>query len=320
MSVVSGISTERWMRQEQEGSIAIRMSKDIVTPRVLVDQLASERGEAEVICWYEGTRGLPVKGAEFYEKEFFVPLYARRQDIRFKLYSLLGWDFKTTKNVSRIPPSRLGASIDQIGNAAFNSMPASSFFRSCLTDNPQDTLFQFASETLVNRKLQQLSDNRPKANVTVRKFFDERNSVFDGIGMKDANAAYSIMQNTEGYALIRDAVQRGLSEKKKKIKAVFALPNDEGKYYLDYFPAKVEKMLRREFGDRLKNVEIDISFRFFAYGNGPEDRPYIDKTPKAPFVDPKKIDSYWQFLSSKKPAAAQVAYVPRDLIHNLNGF
>lgn len=315
MSVeVTGICAEKWAFKEQERpcAVTVNIAKNTTLPCFLVRELATAPEGTEVICWYEGTRGLPVRAAKFYEKEIFAPLYAERQDLVFTLYSLLGWEFKFSKNVNRIKPSKLSESIDRVGKGVFTCKEASSFFRRC--QNPKKELANCVAEILSDKEyLRKLSADREPANVTVREFFDNRDNLFDCIGNEDANRAYSKMQYIEAYIFfIRSAVERALQEGKKTVNVFFALQNNEGNFYQEGFSKDLEKMLKCDFGDQLKGMQVGVAFRFFEYGDGKDDRTYIDRTPKAPFVDPKNVDSYWNFLK-------QFKYIPRDIIHNLNG-
>lgn len=140
-------------------------------------------------------------------------------------------------------------------------------------------------------------------------------SVFDCLKDIDVSKAYPAMQYIEGYYLIRRSVERALSNGHQKVQIAFILPNDEGKYYLDY-PQNIEKMLRMDFGERLSNKDINIYFQFFKYGGDMNDRPYINRQRHALKVSSDDIHFYFNYLF-EQPCFGMFL---RDVIHDLNGF
>lgn len=140
--------------------------------------------------------------------------------------------------------------------------------------------------------------------MTVTKLFNNKPNLLDCIQTLDIANAYSPMQYVEGYYLIQESVKRALSKGENKIQIAFVLPNDESKYYLDY-PKDIEAMLRMDFGKCLRDVDINITFRFFQYGDSYKSRPYIDRRDQAPQVDAEEIPSYFDFLSQQSATATK---------------
>jgi len=282
---------------------------ELSSPSEVVSNIASIEGPVDVYLWYEGCRGLPVSGASFMQKSIFEPLYAQKKDAKLCLYSLRGWDFN--KTVQTIPTSQLGERLNSINKTAIESFCCSSFFQFCASVS-EGKLYSFVSKELPQKKwLYDLSENEPKKDKKVSRFFSNQSSLFDCIGDLDVNNAYSLMQYVEGYYLIREAVKTRLANGEKEIAIVFALPNDEGKYYKD-LPSEIEEMLSADFGDELKGLEIYIAFQFFKYGESLEARPYIDKRRKAPYVKGAEVGQYFDYL----PKGAFL----KDKIHNINGW
>ena len=191
----------------------------------------------------------------------------------------------------------LGEAINHINKAAIECLYSSSFFQYCTEIKNKIGLYEFLTAELPKKKwLFALSENQRKKGVTIAELFNEKTSVFDCIKNLDVSAAYSPMQYVEGYYLIQESVRKGLLNGETKIQMAFVLPNDESKYYLDY-PKNIKKMLQVDFGKNLSDVDINISFHFFEYGDSLAARPYIDKRPKAPKVEVEDIESYFDYLS-----------------------
>lgn len=326
--------------QEQ---IRITLVSDPCPPEEVVQNLASIEGPVDIYCWYEGTQGLPQAGAFFMKKSIFEPLFALKKNAKLYLYSLKSWDFK--KNTKEMPASTpLGDTINRINTSAIECIYSSSFFRYCTQISKKNPLYNYVKEELPKKDwLTRLSKSQQEKGVKIAELFDNQSSLFDYTNDSDVSFAYSSMQYVEGYYLIQKSIREGLEKKQKKIDIAFVLPNDEGKYYQD-FPKEVERMLKLDFGHVLDNIEINVTFQFFKYGEDVDLRPYIDKRPKAPKVKPKEIGSYFDYLpkaplaeppkkqvleSAKEPSLVsqkkQLLELPRepflrDVIHGLNNF
>lgn len=305
MSLTSSISSQSpvWDSiQEPNERIRLKIYSDPCSPAVIVDKLASLEGPVDVYCWYEGPRCLPKSGANFMKEFIFEPLYNLKQDAKLYLYSLKGWDFK--KNASSMSASTpLGNAINRINKTAVECIYSSSFFQYCTNFPKESGLYEFLNEELPKKKwLLNLSENQIKKGITIAKLFNESSSLFNCIQDLDVSEAYSTMQYVEGYYLIQESVRKGLINGQKKIQIAFVFPNDESKYYSDY-PKDIEKMLQADFGEDVYGVDINISFRFFEYGDSVNSRPYIDRRPKAPIVKVKDIPSYFEYLS--KPSISR---------------
>lgn len=299
MNLISQVSSQSrvWDRiQEPNKQIQLKIYSEPCAPSVVVNNLSSLEGPVDVYCWYEGTQCLPKLGATFLKESIFEPLYNLKQDAKLYLYSLKCWDLKKTLSTMK-PSTPLGEAINRINKTAIECIYSSSFFQYCTNIRQESALYQFLSEELPKKNwLFSLSENQKKKGKTIAELFNERTSLFDCIKDMDVSAAYSPMQYVEGYYLIQESVRKGLFNRQKTIQIAFVLPNDESKYYLDY-PKDIEKMLQMDFGEALSDVEINISFQFFEYGDSLSSRPYIDKRPKAPKVTVRDVPAYFDYLS-----------------------
>src|SRR5580698_2364895 len=84
------------------GNIKIDIDYNPMDANNLADSLLEQ---TDIYCWYEGTQGLPEKGATFMRDHIFTPILSVRGETRFKLYSLRGWDFDKYRSISQMPVS-----------------------------------------------------------------------------------------------------------------------------------------------------------------------------------------------------------------------
>lgn len=312
MNIITQISPPSFrleVIEEPKECIRVKIFPDPCPPENVVSSIAAIEGPVDLYTWYEGSQCLPKIGADFLKKSLFESLYRLKQDVKVYLYSLRAWDFK--RNVSKMQTSTpIGKKINTINQAAIECIYSSSFFKYCAEIQTKSGLYLYLNQELPKKKWSfDLSADQKERGITIAKLFNQQGSVFNCINELDVSAAYSIMQYVEGYYLIQESVKRGLLNGQKKIQIAFVLPNDESKYYLDY-PQEIKKMLRLDFGEEVSDLEIDICFRFFEYGDSLCSRPYIDKRRGAPKVKPEEIFSYFDFLS--KSLSKQVSNKGKD--------
>ncbi len=261
------------------GQVQCDLNPTLLSPEELVQGLYSRQGQMNVVFWYEGKFGLPKEGAEFMKTRIFQPLL-KRPETEVDLYSLKAWSFKF--NVQDMWPSEIESMINQAKKVALQSFSSDAFFKYCKEVQRESGLYKFMSESLPQKNwLFELSAARERRQKTVGDIFGGTPSLLECLYKKDLSEAYSAMQYVESYFLVRKLVEKGLSLGQKKFQIVFALPNDESKYYKD-FSEEVKNMLSAEFGDRLNDSAVTISFLFFAYGGSLEARPYLGKTISKP--------------------------------------
>ncbi|MFZ0564752.1 MAG: hypothetical protein WAM28_00950 [Chlamydiales bacterium] len=318
---VFGISRGTNLLQESscKKTINIYLSSEVCSPHVIVKTIASIDGPVDIYCWYEGTQGLPKAGAIFMKESVFSPLYTLKKDIKLYLNSLKAWDFKN--KVAEMPSSSpIGDAINRINSYAVECIYTSQFFKFCENFSKESKLCAFINNELPKKEwLFNLSADRQKSGYKVSMLFDNQLVLYECISDLDVYHAYALMQYVEGYYLIQKSIKNGLLKGQKKIEIAFVLPNDEGKYYQD-LPMDIEEMLYLDFGKDLSDVEINIAFHFFQYGESLASRPYIDKS-RNQKVKVEEIDSYFDFLPKRhRTIFDENLRLPfmRDVIHKFD--
>ena len=270
--------------------IKLNFDDTIYSPEVISSELQSIKGPIDIYFWFEGQRGIPEAGANFYKENFFKPIVEVKQDAKFLLYSLIGWNFSV--NVPDLKAqSKMSAQINKVNKLAVTAISAAGYLKYCTEDNIKENLKTFIADSILNVKyFYELSKDYKNKNKTVSEFFSVKSNLFDSIGSYDVSKAYSVMQYIEGFYLLQKSVKSKLDKGEKLIQVALVLPNDEAKYYRDYVDL-YENMLKLEFGESLNEVDINIWFRFFSYGEKADDRPYSEKGPKL------KSSSIQEFLN-----------------------
>lgn len=248
------------------------MSSLSLTPELnsrenVVAKIASIQGPADVYCWFEGPEGLSQSCINFMKKNIIVPLSKKKTDAKICLYSLKSWSFE---DVFKIEETAL-----KTDNKALEWVNSSDFFQYCA--NPSIGIAAWVERELPQKKwLYVLSETKELKNKTVQELFNNKKSLFSCIEELDVSQAYSLMQYIEGFYLVQRSIRKGLEQGREKIEVVFALPNDEWKYYED-FPKDIDAMLKAEFGSTLNKIEVNIAFQFFQYTKNIKSRPYLCK-------------------------------------------
>lgn len=233
--------------------------------------------DPQVYLWYIGCNGFRTESASFY-KDLLTAFLERK--IKCNLYDLTAWGaFKETrfrleqsnKNVERINSLALGC---------LQAIKSSDFFLWLKNENNTKTSEYLKSTVLVRKEIFKPSESREDTKVTLGEVFNRNCPVFEKEYDRNSAKAYSAVQYIEGYYLIQKAVETRLDQ--EIINIVFALPNDEWKFYAKEegcFANDIHELLQATFGDKLKGKRVNIFFSCFKYqielGKvNQNDRPY----------------------------------------------
>ncbi|MGH2611415.1 MAG: hypothetical protein ACRDFB_00015, partial [Rhabdochlamydiaceae bacterium] len=125
----------------------------------------------------------------------------------------------------------------------------------------------------------QPSKGFPNTNITVREVFLNNCPIMADWYDQDISKSYSIFQYLEGCLLVEKIFkQLSISKLENNIQIVFALPNDELKYYKDQhdsFQKDIKFLIsKRCAAFNIKMLNLHIKFLAFKYGSQPHHRPY----------------------------------------------
>jgi hypothetical protein len=214
----------------------------------------------KVIFWYIGPYGLKARGVEYYREDLKQCVANGGECV---LYDLTAWAGLSNRNCSL---SAVSQSVEKINSFAIENIRAlasSEFFHwlSVQTDPHLTDPVLKRDFVWTNSK-----DFRPN-KVATQEIFNQK--IVDPLLEKDTAHCYSAFQYLEGLFLVEKLVKEGASN------IVFALPNDEWKYYEDKL-GSFEKDLAHRLGRLgIKDRMIRIEFCTFLYGDDLQKRPYL---------------------------------------------
>jgi hypothetical protein len=139
-------------------------------------------------------------------------------------------------------------------------------------------IIEYFRGSLEKNFIQHASKDFPDKNIRVADIFAKPCPIMVDRFDQDVSKAYSGFQYLEGCLLVEEIFMRLLERKPGDFQIVFALPNDELKYYkdsLDSFQKDVQFLIskRCEFLN-ISNVYLQIQFLAFQYGTAGHHRPY----------------------------------------------
>lgn len=246
--------------------------------RVSLAQMTSEITRMvfpHVILWYIGIQGLKKEGARFYRDSIINPIIKRLEQVQFWLVDLTAWGALKNPQISINTTSSLVKKIERFGIQWVKCIKSSETFKR-IQDLKDQVVVEHFQKTLQRDFVHRASRPFPESQIKIGDLFNQECPVLLACYSKDASKCYSALQYLEGCLLIEQVVQACLKKRPgEDIEIVFALPNDELKYYQDEtnaFKKDVEFLLNHRYGKELKDVRV--TFYSFEYGEAVYHRPY----------------------------------------------
>jgi hypothetical protein len=241
--------------------------------RVPLAQMAAEIAQMaspHVLLWYIGINGLKKEAARFYRESIIDPIVEGKGNAQFWLVDLTAWGALRNPNITVNTTSSLVDKIEGFGIQNVKCIKSSETFNKMQAINDQPVVERF-QKALQGGFVHKASQEFPDSQIKIKDLFTC--PIVSPCKEMDASKCYSALQYLEGCLLI-DQIVHGCP-KGEKIEIVFALPNDELKYYQDEtnaFQKDVEFLLNHRYGNELKDVQV--IFYSFEYGEDVHHRPY----------------------------------------------
>lgn len=230
---------------------------------------------AQILFWYVGEHGLKVEGVNFYKKIFRELI--KEKDCKVYLYDLTAWN--ALKYLDR-GLNEFNPNMDLIPtfHPSFSCLKSSEYF-DWLIGNKPSTLDEYIRNNILTRAFPfQASQEYNPLNITVGQVFKNKCIVMQEHYARDTAKSYSAFQYLEGLFQVLKVVQENIKSNQVKgiqeHNIVFALPNDESKYYKDLtnFAGDVSEVLNHYLGFTCQKV--NILFCSFQFGLHNYARPY----------------------------------------------
>jgi hypothetical protein len=243
----------------------------------------------QVVLWYFGTHGLKVDCIKFY-RPFLTQVSQGDKSAACYLFDLTAWSALQNKTGKIDSCSSAAKKVDQLQLINIKPLYSSEIFQKMI--NERTTLAQYYKKEIAQRTfLYDASRSFKNTDIMVGEVFKRQCPILETLYDLDTSKSYSVIQYLEGCYITADLVEKALSVP-GDINIVFALPNDEEKYYgkdQGVFAKDCAIHLQELFGDRIAQRNVNIHFLNFSYGETPSDRPYNAGTLVSKSIDESQI-------------------------------
>lgn len=259
-----------------ESRVDVEFVDDLSTEEVITS--ISQLSNPQVIIWYIGYYGLREAGVQFYKDFLIAPIFKQSTGATFWLVDLTAWGAFKNSWCSIHNFNSCCAEIEGFLDKRVNCIKSAEIFRK-MKEISECDLIDYFKTALKRDFISKASKSFPNRNIPIKEIFSDSGSIVADWFDQDASKSYSVFQYLEGCLLVdeifmREFHTRGVAD----IQIVFALPNDEIKYYKDKdcsFQKDVAFLISKRCATlNIKNIHLQIKFLAFKYASHPHDRPY----------------------------------------------
>jgi len=254
-------------------SINVSFKSNLSSEQVVAEISSLEA--PQVVFWYIGCYGLKKEGVKFYKEAFLSYLLQANSSSICWLFDLTAW---AAFKYPQCSIEQISSCCDPLSNlhSRVKCLTSSEIFRKMAQiSNP--AIIDYLRNALRRDFIKKRSKDFLPTNIYVNEIFPKGCPVMADWYNHDVSKAYSSFQYLEGCLIAQEIISR-LSTKNwpNPIHIVFALPNDELKYYKDSLNSfeKDLSFLITQFFPNLASNHISISILGFRYGHHISNRPY----------------------------------------------
>lgn len=237
----------------------------------------SHLSQPQVILWYIGCNGLRSSGIQFYKDSLISPILTSKLEARLWLVDLTAWGAFRNPRCSIRNTSHACEIIEKFPNKKIKCVPTSKIFTKMQEIDDEDLLSHF-KKALSQSFISEPSDCFAQRNIQIKDVFSGRCSIVSDWYDADTGKSYSILQYLEGCLLVDEVFMEQIRCNASEIQIVFALPNDEIKYYKNSdgsFQKDVEFLILKRCRElNIPKIRLQVRFLSFKYGSTLQDRPY----------------------------------------------
>ena len=257
---MNGISffQHRTFLPQQEADVGVQFHNEV--PREELWERIKSYESPKVIFWYIGSHGLKSEGVQYHRKDLSVCTQNGAECI---LFDLTAWGALTDKKCRLNGSNQNVDRINSFGIQQIKAISSNHFF--AWMETHRDPYF---SEVILNRSFvyEKSTHFRPNG-IKLGELLE--NKLFQPLLEKDTAQCYSMLQYLEAIYLVEKLVVEGGSN------IIFALPNDEWKYYFD-----TNRSFETDIKHHLQEIGVErpirIEFCTFLYGDDLTKRPYLE--------------------------------------------
>ncbi|MFA6119341.1 MAG: hypothetical protein WC688_05440 [Parachlamydiales bacterium] len=260
------------------GSKKVQVNVEFIenfTMEQIVNEI-SQLSNPQIIIWYIGIKGLTKTCADFYKNFLISPIFKKNLNAKFWLVDLTAWGAFKNPLCSIHKNSSFCDIIENFSDNRIKCIKSAKIFKK-MQEISEQNLIDYFRKALRRNFIQKTSKSFPKINISIKKIFSNNCPIMLDWYDNDANKSYSVFQYLEGCLLINEILIHFEKNKiPKDFQIVFALPNDEFKYYkdnLNSFQKDVEFFIKNQY-PLLENFYLKVNFFSFKYGSQTNQRPY----------------------------------------------
>ncbi len=246
-----------------------------------IEQIIAEINQLsnpQIIIWYIGCYGLRKACSQFYKDYFISPVMRRNTQATFWLVDLTAWYAFRDPRGSIHKVSSCCDKIDKFSVNRIRCIRSAEIFKKIQRISEKD-LIDYFRNALRRKFIHKASKSFSNKAIRVREIFSEDCPIMTDWYDHDVSKSYSVFQYLEGCLLIDEIFKKLItSEQANDLQIVFALPNDELKYYRDEqgsFQKDVAFLISRHCKAlNITDMHLQIKFLAFKYGTQIQHRPY----------------------------------------------
>lgn len=232
--------------------------------------------DPQVLFWYIGENGFKLEGVNYYKRDLGKVLKLDN-NANCILYDLTAWSALRDRENTVENFNTNVTVISEFAIPRLSCVKSSDFFKWLQTENNPSIISYFRENVLKRKVLFSASREFPDTNMTIGEVFRRNCPILEDLYAMDSGKCYSLLQYIEGCYLINRIIEAKINDESDEINIVFALPNDEWKYYKnpeESFSDDVAFLIQEKFGERLANIKINVFFYTFNFGKESRNRPY----------------------------------------------
>lgn len=267
------VSPHRKSPHISEHNVNVTFRDKLSTEQVVAE--ISHLSNPQVIVWYVGCYGLREAGVKFYRDFLISPTLNENSNATFWLVDLTAWSAFKNPQCSITKAHSCCDAIEKFSDHRIKCIRSAKIFRKMQEMSEKD-FFDYFNKALCRDFISKTSRNFPNKNILVKEIFPKSCTIASQWKNHDVSKAYSIFQYLEGCLLVDEILTQDIMS--QDIQLVFALPNDEFKYYKDKqdsFRKDIEFLISKRCSERnVKKISLNIQFLSFKYGSHSHERPY----------------------------------------------
>jgi hypothetical protein len=274
--MVPSISFKQSLEIQKENALSVSVLFRKNLSRQELIQAIAQVQKPQVIFWYIGEYGLREQGVNYYKKDLKKILETDNQSTCV-LYDLTAWAALKDKTKSLYDSNSNMERISQFGISGLKTLKSNDFFEWLEKENNPKTVSYFQDVVLKRPFIFKASQGFPNTNIKIGEVFKKGCPILTPHFERDCGKSYSALQYLEGYYLISQLVEEGISQGLSEINLIFALPNDEWKYYEDKdnsLMQDVSSLTKEKLCEKTKNLKVNILFYTFNFTQDSRSRPY----------------------------------------------